>query len=729
MRKTYKPTAYIMIFAMLFCTGCTSSSSETKEDTYIKYNGKVNETISDDSKWYDSMMYGAIDDSLSVRPEDDFYTYINKDWVLKETVDEDNQENWYLTDMEQLVKDRMISIVSDEEDPEAFKAPKVNISDEELMHDQNIVSQFSMTASDWTRRNELGVEPVRKYIEAIENIKDIDDMTEYILDIGGMNFLGTGLVNAAASEYGNDTQHYRVMVMEYDGLSLNDRECYIDYSIMHPTYLYKERNDEMVHHVLERLGYEEKYIDRILKLCYRFEGRLADHAGSYDEVDFEKEYSLDALCKMAGNYPLREYFEKTGYGDAEFYYAPDVSYIKFMSRVYKSGYLEEMKAYFIVKSVISAIGLLDRQCYNVWQEVESENENSSLEIPPVFGGDGSGDTNETEIKDEWDIVLNNYVSRYMAGPLDMVYVARYCSEEQKDDLKALVEKLILEYRQLVADEEWLSEDAKEKTLEKLDYLVIRVLYPDEFDSYLDLEFSEGDDLIAMVSKINEAELWRNSKITDESVDRSRWDFSLNQTSTINAYYIANSNSVNIMAGFIAGGYTYDINESDEFNYARIGTIIGHEISHAFDTTGCYFDKFGNKKTWMNFDDISIFEMKAHKIENYYNNLYGYRGSQTLNGSKVSGEVIADMGGVAVTLGLAHKNPEFDYDEYFKNYAELWRCLMSHYTVDARIEGDEHPLNFLRVNVTLMQFDDFINTYGIKEGDGMYMAPDKRIKVW
>ena len=161
----------------------------------------------------------------------------------------------------------------------------------------------------------------------------------------------------------------------------------------------------------------------------------------------------------------------------------------------------------------------------------------------------------------------------------------------------------------------------------------------------------------------------------------------------------------------------------------LGMIVGHEISHAFDTTGYLFDKDGLLNTWWTSDDEVAFRLRADRLANHYSALSvlpnvtgGY------DGTKIQGEAIADMGGLKCMLLLAEKEPDFDYELFFKSYASLWRCKTD-YINEMRSTEDEHPLNFLRTNVTLQQFEKFYETFDIGPGDGMYLAPEDRIPVW
>ena len=127
--------------------------------------------------------------------------------------------------------------------------------------------------------------------------------------------------------------------------------------------------------------------------------------------------------------------------------------------------------------------------------------------------------------------------------------------------------------------------------------------------------------------------------------------------------------------------------------------------------------------------MAAFSNRSTKLYNYYDSLTALPGGKPLLGANLSGEAIADMGGVKCMLGLAKEIPDFDYDLFFRSYAELWRQYSTYdYAEDAAM-NDPHPPVFLRTNAVLIQFDEFVQTYGIQEGDGMYVKPDDRIMVW
>ena len=184
------------------------------------------------------------------------------------------------------------------------------------------------------------------------------------------------------------------------------------------------------------------------------------------------------------------------------------------------------------------------------------------------------------------------------------------------------------------------------------------------------------------------------------------------TAQVNAFYEPKENSINIMAG-ILNGEIYNEDMSYEQMLGGIGTVIGHEISHAFDTDGAQFDRDGVVSNWWTDEDYAAFRARAAKLAAWYDGFIPYEGV-AYPGKQVQGEVIADMGGVKCMLGIAARREDFDYDAYY---------------LLAVISMDVHPLNYMRVNATLAQFDEFAGCYGIRPGDGMYIAPEDRVAVW
>ena len=172
----------------------------------------------------------------------------------------------------------------------------------------------------------------------------------------------------------------------------------------------------------------------------------------------------------------------------------------------------------------------------------------------------------------------------------------------------------------------------------------------------------------------------------------------------------------------------------EEKLALLGEIIGHELTHGFDPNGIKYDKDGNMVVtdekphgWMPEEDYLSFMDRAEKIADYFDQIRPFP-YESCPGKSQWGEAAADIGGLMIGLDIAAKTEDFDYDRFFRTYSELWR-KQSTLEWERSDIYDAHPLNHLRINVTVQQFDEFLDTYDVREGDGMYLDPKDRISIW
>ena len=201
-----------------------------------------------------------------------------------------------------------------------------------------------------------------------------------------------------------------------------------------------------------------------------------------------------------------------------------------------------------------------------------------------------------------------------------------------------------------------------------------------------------------------------------------WDYMT--TYTNNAFYAPNYNKFVILNGIVSG----TISDKPEELYGMLGYIIGHEITHAFDSSGSHYDENGNHREMFTSEDRTLFASKVQKVEGFFNNITLFN-DQKVDGNNVNGEATADLGGIRVMLKLAESIPDFNYDLFFRTYAQVW--LTTPYSIWGAYgrARDSHPFNYLRVNVTVCQYEKFYETYDIQPGDGMYVPEEERIAIW
>ncbi|MBQ4255161.1 MAG: hypothetical protein II721_04090 [Bacilli bacterium] len=326
--------------------------------------------------------------------------------------------------------------------------------------------------------------------------------------------------------------------------------------------------------------------------------------------------------------------------------------------------------------------------------------------------------------DNDDKVAESIYLEALPKAFDQVYINKFIKTSTKDRIDGLIEDIIDVYREIFDQQEWLSEETKQAAKDKLNNMWHMSFYSDGFMDQKNLFKVTATDALTLAgdyyqwyTDIMKSCPWSGNLLT-----------TVFSTTTVNAMYSPTDNSFAIYHG-VCSSYIEDENLSTEKLYGYIGMVIGHEISHGFDSNGSNFDKNGQKSDWWTAEDKEAFQSKVGKIANYYtNDLHGYH-DHNYRGENLTGEIIADMGGARVMLRLAEKQESFNYDEFFRAVAENFAIQGTREHGIQRITSDNHPEEYLRINVTLSQFDEFAKTYNIKEGDGMYVDPANRLAIW
>ena len=209
---------------------------------------------------------------------------------------------------------------------------------------------------------------------------------------------------------------------------------------------------------------------------------------------------------------------------------------------------------------------------------------------------------------------------------------------------------------------------------------------------------------------------------DIEVSRDGWGMS---PMAVNAAYSSQQNSIIIPAGILREPF-FDQTASYGENLGAIGSIIAHEITHAFDSTGAQFDKDGNVADWWTEKDKQTFENICNQVIDYYQTFY--IGDKQINGKLTLGENIADLGSMACVVEIA-KEKNCDLAEVFESYARMWRMKVTPEYEKLLLNMDSHAPSRVRVNAVLSNTPEFAEYYQLVNGDGMYLPPAQQIVIW
>ena len=242
---------------------------------------------------------------------------------------------------------------------------------------------------------------------------------------------------------------------------------------------------------------------------------------------------------------------------------------------------------------------------------------------------------------------------------------------------------------------------------------------------------EGGTFLDALCVLNRVKNEHLGELVQMQVDSSFWDIYDGNMSTTaaGAHYYSAQNTIYIRIG-ILNDPIYTPDAPIEAKLGSFVAAIGHEISHAFDDTNINRDADGKYRNIVSAEELQMWSEVSDRIASHFTIYEPFEGSGKYDGTnRICGEVIADIEGVRACLMIAKDYEDFDYDLFFRSYSALWRNLNTKSSEMDAIRSDVHPLHYLRINYTLMQFDEFDETYGIGPGDGMYLAPDQRVIIW
>ncbi|WP_164779460.1 M13-type metalloendopeptidase [Paenibacillus kobensis] len=311
---------------------------------------------------------------------------------------------------------------------------------------------------------------------------------------------------------------------------------------------------------------------------------------------------------------------------------------------------------------------------------------------------------------------------------DKIFVSHYFSESSKNDVKDMVSEIIAKYEERINDLTWMSAETKAKAIEKLNHIKVNIGYPDNWGATLSYSFSSasaGGTMFDMLISRNVATEEIIKKAVRGPYASDEW--SLLPVMTVNAFYLASTNSITFPAAILQAPF-YDPEASREQNLGGIGSVIGHEISHAFDVNGAKFDKDGNLANWWTDADYAEFQKRTDQMAEELSDIELVPGHK-LNGELTLAETIADLGGMSCVMDIADDDPNADLSQVFEGFAHAFAAWMPVESVVNYMQFDSHAPNKVRVNFVLGMLDSFYKVYNITEKDGMYLSPDKRISIW
>ncbi|MFQ9791510.1 MAG: M13 family metallopeptidase, partial [Streptococcus salivarius] len=624
-----------------------------------------------------------------------FYQAVNKEWLLKAKipVDSPSIDSFYTLDED--VKGKL-------------KKDIKNLGEGKESSDITGMSEFITfykAASDYKQREKDGLEPLKPYLKEIEDIKDLNDLANK-----SASLTDKGIPLPFGYDVGTNAENtsQKQIQLSPPSILLPDVSIYKDEASKKQ---YLTPIETATKKALEKLGYSEKNSKRIVKEALEFDEIIAKYSLSNEEMSESKNLvhpkTAEEINAYSGSFKLYDVIKGIMGRDLETINVPNTKYFENYSKVVNQDNFSKIKSWMLVQEAMAASNSLTEDYRLNFQSISMA----------IMG-------TQKPISKE-DTVYEMSVNLF-SDVMSVYYGRKYFGEEAKTDVTGMIDKIKNVYRGRLQQNDWLTEETRNKAIEKLDKMKVFVGYQEDVDpgtKELHLEpnksFFELSEDIAQFGKRYTIDHF------DEPIDKNKWSGS---AFDINAYYNPESNSINFPAGILQAPF-YDKNQSTEKNYGGIGVVIGHEITHAFDSNGADYDENGDMHNWWTNADSKAFDKRIKAFEDQWNGLEIYE--TKVNGKLTVTENVADAGGLSSTLQVLKTDmTKPDLKDYFENYANIWKQKASLQYNKYTMVQDVHAPNELRVNQQLKNLPEFYEAYPqIKKGDAMYLAPSKRISLW
>jgi predicted metalloendopeptidase len=636
----------------------------------------------------------------SVRAADDFYQYINGNWLKTTEIPADKPAYGAFTKLYDLSQDRLRGLIEDsQKSPDDANQQKIALLYDGFMNEAAI--------------EDAGVKPLDSEVAKIDALTGVRDFAPLFAHY---NAVGVNVpFNVVVHQDNRDSTRY-VVDFAQGGLGLPDRDYYLgsDPKLKEIRGQYQAHVQKML--LLGGDAQAKADAEKIVALETALAGVQWTKVANRDPVKAYNKVEIAKLSGLAPSFDWAGYLSAAGIaGKTDYVIVSQPSYIKGFDKLLASTPLDTWKTYFRWQLLHGNAPLL-----------------SKAFVDENFAFYGTALRGTPENRARWKRGVG-VVENAMGEALGQMYVAKYFPPEDKARVQALVQNLLAAFKQSIDTLDWMSPETKKAAQAKLAKFTPKIAYPDKWRDYSKLQIINGD-LVGNVMRGNQFEFDRNIAKLGQPIDRGEWGMT---PQTINAYYNPEMNEIVFPAAILQPPF-FDPKADDAVNYGAIGAVIGHEISHGFDDQGAQYDGDGNLRDWWTKEDHDKFAAKTKALVAEYGAFEPVKGFH-LNGELTLGENIADNSGLAIAYKAYHialggkPAPVIDGltgdQRFYAGFAQVWRTkLRDNYAIEL-IKSDPHSIPVDRVLGTVVNQPGFYEAFGVKEGDKMYLPPDKRVGIW
>ncbi|HEX9981474.1 MAG TPA: M13 family metallopeptidase [Flavobacterium sp.] len=636
-----------------------------------------------------------------VKPGDNFTAYVNGAWMKKTKIPAD-KSGYGVWDIINDKAEEDVKVIIEE----AAKGDFKDGSNEQKIGD------FYSSYMDTKSRDAKGVKPLLPELAEVDAISNYNDLAAYF---GKANRTGIRIPFAVGvMEDFKDPTKYMLFTWQ-GGLGLPEREYY---------FLTDEKSkgirEKYVQHIgkmlqLAGLPDSEKKAVSIMALETALASKHMKKEDTRNMVALYNKYAIKDLNKLAADFNWNTMLESAGIKNQDSLVVTQVEYTKGLNNIIKNTPIDTWKDYLkwgLVNDASNALTTaLDQQDFEFYQKTLS---------------------GKLEREAMWKRAVNA-VNGSLGEVIGEVYVKKHFKPEAKKRMEELVQNLLKAYEESIKGLDWMTPDTKKEALKKLKKFTPKIGYPDKWRDYTALKVVKGD-LYGNFQRAKEFEYNRQINKLGKPVDRDEWGMT---PQTVNAYYNPTLNEIVFPAAILQPPF-FDMNAEDAVNYGGIGAVIGHEIGHGFDDQGSTFDGDGVMRNWWSEKDLAAFKQRTGTLVAQYNEFAVFPDLK-VNGEFTLGENIGDLGGLSIALkaykmSLKGKEaPVMDgftgEQRVFIGWGQVWMSKDREEALRNQVASDPHSPSKFRVNGIVRNIPEFYSAFKIKPTDSLYLAPEKRVRIW
>lgn len=638
----------------------------------------------------------------TIKPQEDFFQFSNGSWLSKTEIPSTESRWGSFNELDLANKQKLTELLEIARNNPGEKGSQ-----------NQILGDYYAAFIDLETRNTFGSKGIEAELSRIQEINRKDFLVEIISEhhTNGINSaFGFGVSQDMKNVQKN------IAYIRQGGLGLPNKDYYLDEKKKEILVDY----EKYITNSFQLLGKSETDSKDIAKHVIEFEKKLASVMLSKSDMRIpEKTYnkkSFKEVLSLTGTFDFRYYLSKIGCNTPDSIVVDNPEFLKKVIDMIESADMHSWKYYLSWKVVNHYSKHLDQKFMDLNFDFYGKKLSGKKSMKPM---------NENAIDEITGLEFSELLGK--------AFVEKHFSKEAQDRVNAMVDNLLIVFKERIQNLDWMSKETKQEALNKLNSIGRKLGFPKNWEDFSKLNFTRLN-YLENVKEINRYSFRKNIEKLNSPVDKEKWRMPAHM---VNAYYHPLLNEIVFPAGIMQPPF-FDEKTEDAVNYGRIGMVIGHEFTHGFDDMGSKFAADGTFKNWWNEEDRKLFEEKTKTLGETYSNFCPLEGN-CVNPSLTMGENIADLGGLTMAYYAYTRTEEFKKNEiregfspaqrFFIAYAQLWKIKYTDEEMKNRLANDTHSPGMYRVNGPLKNCPEFFEAFNVQENSPMRNNLKKVAKIW